>query len=60
MSTLSVKNLKEYIEKVANKESENLIHSEELHLFLVACGELTFLDGLILQEFCVCFVRLRI
>ena len=26
---LSVKNLKEYIEKIANKESENLIHSED-------------------------------
>ena len=34
MSTLSVKNLKEYIEKVAHKQSENLIHSEELYLCL--------------------------
>ena len=35
---LSVKNLKEYIGKVANKESENLIHSEELHLCLGGDG----------------------
>ena len=35
---LSVKNLKEYIEKIANKESENLIQSEELHLCLGGDG----------------------
>ena len=47
MSTLSVKNLKEYIEKVADKESENLIHSEELHLCLGGDGG----GGLFAAEF---------
>ena len=35
---LSVRNLKEYIEKMANKESENLIQSEEVHLCLGGDG----------------------
>ena len=35
---LSVKNLQEYIEKIANKESENLIQSEEVHLCLGGDG----------------------